>query len=99
MAGRSATTRRSAGTRYPVPGTRYPVDEARLALSGPHEVATTAGPVACRPAFDLVAAQCRRMPPALAESMTGVPAAEIEQTARTLWQSRPVAFYTCSGLE
>jgi len=58
------------------------------------------GPVGYdRPAFDLVAAQCRRMAPALAESMTGVPAAEIEQTARTLWQSRPVAFYTWSGLE
>jgi anaerobic selenocysteine-containing dehydrogenase len=78
---------------------RYPVDEARLALSGTYQVPTTAGPVACRPAFDLVAAGCRRMPPALAETVTGVPAAEIEHTARTLWQSRPVAFYTWSGLE
>jgi anaerobic selenocysteine-containing dehydrogenase len=78
---------------------RHAVDEARLALLGASEVATTSGPVVCRPAFDLAARQCRRMEPAVAEAITGVPAAEIERTARTLWESRPVAFYTWSGLE
>ena len=78
---------------------RHAVDEARLALSGAREVATTSGPVTCRPAFDLVAEQCRRMEPAVAEAITGVPAADIEHTARTLWESRPVAFYAWSGLE
>ncbi len=78
---------------------RHAVDEAQLALSGVRDVATTDGPVPCRPAFDLVAQQCRAMEPAVAEAITGVPAADIEQTARTLWESRPVAFYTWSGLE
>src|SRR5207245_4445374 len=73
--------------------------EARLALYGAYEIATTSGSVTCRPAFDLVAEQCRRMEPAVAEAITGVPAADIERTARTLWESRPVAFYTWSGLE
>lgn len=78
---------------------RHAVDEARLALYGAYEVATTSGSVTCRPAFDLVAEQCRRMEPAVAEAITGIPAADIERTARTLWESRPVAFYTWSGLE
>ena len=77
----------------------HAVDEARLALFGAREVGTTSGPVTCRPAFDLVAAQCRRMEPDLAEDVTGVPAGDIEDTARTLWDSRPVAFYVWSGLE
>lgn len=55
--------------------------------------------VTCRPVFDLLAEQCARMAPDVAETITGVPAREIEATARTLWESRPVAFYTWSGLE
>lgn len=78
---------------------RHAIDETRLALSGAREVMTAAGAVTCRPAFDLVAEQCRRMKPAVAEEVTGVPAAEIERAARTLWESRPVAFYAWSGLE
>jgi anaerobic selenocysteine-containing dehydrogenase len=49
--------------------------------------------------FDLVAEQSRRMEPITAEAITGVPAADVEQTARTLWESRPVAFYAWSGPE
>ena len=78
---------------------RHGVDEGQLALVGAREVATRSGPVLCRPAFDLVAQQCRRMEPTVAEAITGVPAAEIEDAARTLWESRPVAFYAWSGLE
>jgi anaerobic selenocysteine-containing dehydrogenase len=78
---------------------RHAVDEARLALFGGRAVTTTSGPVTCRPVFDLVAEQCGRMEPAAAEAITGVPAADVERTARTLWESRPVAFYTWSGLE
>ncbi len=74
-------------------------DPDRLALLGMAEVATTDGPVACRPAFALVAEECRAMPPATAEQVTGVPAADIEAAARVLWEHRPVAFYTWSGLE
>jgi anaerobic selenocysteine-containing dehydrogenase len=74
-------------------------DHDRLALAGAVEVPAAEGPVACRPAFDLVAEQCRAWRPAVAEGVTGVPAAEIERAARVLWDHRPVAFYTWSGLE
>ncbi len=74
-------------------------DHGRLALVGAVEVPTTDGVVACRPAFDLVAEQCRAFQPKVAEEITGVPAAEIERAARVLWDHRPIAFYTWSGLE
>jgi anaerobic selenocysteine-containing dehydrogenase len=74
-------------------------DHGRLALTGRVEVDALEGPVVCRPAFDLLAEQCAALPPALAEEITGVPAADIERTAQVLWESRPVAFYTWSGLE
>jgi len=78
---------------------RHAVAEEQLALFGAYEVPTTRGPVTCRPVFDLVAEQCHRMEPAKAEAITRVPRADIEATARTLWESRPVAFYAWSGLE
>ena len=74
-------------------------DHDRLALAGEVEVPTPAGTLTCRPAFDLVARQCRTCAPPVAEEMTGVPADEIERAARVLWEHRPVAFYTWSGLE
>jgi anaerobic selenocysteine-containing dehydrogenase len=49
--------------------------------------------------WDLLAARCAEFAPDRAEAITGVPAADIVATARTLWESRPVAFYTWSGLE
>ena len=75
------------------------VDHDRLALIGTVEVVTSGGAVVCRPAFDLMAEQCRATSPAVAEEITGVPATEIEHGARVLWEHRPVAFYTWSGLE
>lgn len=74
-------------------------DYDRLALDGTFEVTTIDGPVTCRPAFDLLAEQCRGMSPGTAEQITGVPATEIEHAARILWEHRPLAFYTWSGLE
>jgi anaerobic selenocysteine-containing dehydrogenase len=74
-------------------------DHGRLALAGAVEVPTTDGAVACRPAFDLVAEQCRAVQPTVAEEITGVPSAEIERAAQVLWDHRPIAFYTWSGLE
>ncbi|HET7761254.1 MAG TPA: molybdopterin-dependent oxidoreductase [Phycicoccus sp.] len=49
--------------------------------------------------WDLLAARCAQFRPEVAEGITGVPADAIVATARTLWDSRPVAFYTWSGLE
>ncbi len=74
-------------------------DHDRLALTGAVEISTSDGMVGCRPAFDLVAEHCRAFQPAVAEDLTGVPAAEIERAAQVLWDHRPVAFYTWSGLE
>ncbi|MEZ5144211.1 MAG: molybdopterin-dependent oxidoreductase [Acidimicrobiales bacterium] len=74
-------------------------DHDRLALVGPVEVSTAGGPVSCRPAFQLLAEQGRAIPPTVAEQITGVPAADIERAAQVLWEHRPVAFYTWSGLE
>jgi anaerobic selenocysteine-containing dehydrogenase len=78
---------------------RHQVGEERLALAGERTMATQSGVVVCRPVFDAVVEACRQMTPTVAEELTGVPAAEIERTARTLWEARPVAFYTWSGLE
>ncbi|HSD79233.1 MAG TPA: molybdopterin-dependent oxidoreductase, partial [Solirubrobacteraceae bacterium] len=53
----------------------------------------------CRPVLAQLADHCRAWTPEAAAAITGVPAAEIECVAETLWNSRPVAFYTWSGLE
>ena len=74
-------------------------DHSRLALAGTIEVSTATGAVSCRPAFDLLADQCRATSPTVAAELTGVPADQIERTAQMLWHHRPLAFYTWSGLE
>ncbi|GAA1114390.1 molybdopterin-dependent oxidoreductase [Kribbella jejuensis] len=78
---------------------RYDADASHLALTGSYELPTPNGPVPCRPVFALLAEECARTTPQVAEQLTSVPAASIEAAARTLWESRPVAFYTWSGLE
>jgi anaerobic selenocysteine-containing dehydrogenase len=78
------------------PATRsYGADESRLALDGRY----TVGDIECRPVLAVLADHCRECTPKAAAAITGVPAAEIERVAETLWTSRPVAFYTWSGLE
>jgi anaerobic selenocysteine-containing dehydrogenase len=78
------------------PATRsYDVDEGRLALDGRH----TVGGLECRPVLAELVDHCREYTPQAAAAITGVPATEIERVAETLWTSRPVAFYTWSGLE
>ncbi len=74
-------------------------DHERLAMAGSIDVPTIDGPVTCRPVLDVLAAQCRALSPAVAEQLTGVPAADIERAAQVMWEHRPVAFYTWSGLE
>lgn len=49
--------------------------------------------------WELLTARCAEYPPERAEQLTGVLAADIVATARTLWASRPLAYYTWSGLE
>ncbi|MGW7534051.1 molybdopterin-containing oxidoreductase family protein [Amycolatopsis sp. NPDC054798] len=52
-----------------------------------------------RRVWDLIVEECAKYPPEAAEEITGVPAEQIVATARLLWEQRPVAFYTWSGLE
>ena len=74
-------------------------DEPRLALAGSVDVATADGLVRCRPVLELLRRHCGAWTPDATEAVTGVPADAIVETARTLWTSRPVAFYSWSGLE
>ena len=85
--------------RYHPAGGRYDVDETRLALAGRFDIDTTSGRVECRPVFELLAQQARRTPPGVAAELTGVAPDHIVAAARTMWQSRPVAFYSWSGVE
>jgi anaerobic selenocysteine-containing dehydrogenase len=72
----------------------------RLALFGEVEVTLETGRrIICRPAFQMMADVCRRQDPKTAETVCGVKAEEIERAARTLWESRPVAYYAWSGVE
>ncbi|GAA1983439.1 molybdopterin-dependent oxidoreductase [Terrabacter lapilli] len=71
----------------------------RLALSGLVTVDSAHGPVECRPVLEVLRQHCRAMTPAATEAATGVSADAVVATARTLWESRPLAFYTWSGLE
>jgi anaerobic selenocysteine-containing dehydrogenase len=77
----------------------YESDPERLALSGRMEAATLEGPVVCQPVFQLMADECRRHEPRAAEAICGIAAGDIELAARTLWESRPVAYYAWSGVE
>ena len=77
----------------------YGIVESGLALSGTVEVATADGLVRCSPVLEHLRLHCEEWTPEATEAVTGVPAATILETARTLWTSRPVAFYSWSGLE
>ncbi|WP_460715449.1 molybdopterin-containing oxidoreductase family protein [Nocardioides dilutus] len=90
-----------------------PGTDAALALSMTHvmisngwydgdfvrEWTNAADEVDGHPVWDLLAARCADYRPEVAAEITGVPAAEIVEAARTIWEARPVAFYTWSGLE
>ena len=49
--------------------------------------------------WELLAARSAQFAPEVAEGITGVPADDIVAAARTMWESRPLAFYTWSGVE
>lgn len=68
-------------------------------LRGSVTCTTRDGPVVCRPAFERYAALCRAYPPARVEQITGVAAAQVVETARLLWERRPVAYFHWTGLE
>jgi anaerobic selenocysteine-containing dehydrogenase len=77
----------------------YDCDNSELALLGEYDVEATDGTVRCRPVFELVAANCRRYPPATVQRICGVERGDVESTARLLWENRPLAYYAWSGVE
>lgn len=81
------------------PQTRQYLDPSgEVALFGEFEVASLQGSVTCRPAFDLYAALCRKYTPERVAEICGVPAQQVEATARLLRESGPVSFYAWSGV-
>jgi anaerobic selenocysteine-containing dehydrogenase len=85
--------------RYDRDRRTYGVAESELALSGTVEVPTTTGRVSCRPVLEQLSLHCAAFTPEATEAVTGIPAGAVVDTARTLWSSRPVAFYSWSGVE
>ena len=67
-------------------------------LEGEVEVDTLNGPVVCRPVFDHYAVLCKDYAPSKVETITGVPAAQVIESARLIWASRPVSWYAWSGV-
>lgn len=73
-------------------------EASAAALTGKFSVTTLGGDLACRPAFQLYADLCREFPPDQVERVTSVPAAQVVETARLIWSSRPSAYYGWSGV-
>jgi anaerobic selenocysteine-containing dehydrogenase len=69
------------------------------ALFGSYSISTPQGNIVCRPAFEVCADAARLYAPGAVKEITGVDEDKIEQAARLLWESRPVAYYAWSGLE
>jgi anaerobic selenocysteine-containing dehydrogenase len=82
----------------PITG-RYDGPTDNLALTGKFSVAGPDGMVACRPVFDHYSELCRSWSPELVEATCWVPQAQLEEAARTVWHTRPVAYYAWSGHE
>ena len=68
------------------------------ALEGTFRIETPAGEIRGRTAFSRYRDLCREFPPDRVEGITGVPARQVRETARLLWESRPVAYYAWSGV-
>ena len=78
---------------------RYDRDGASLALAGEYHITTADGAVVCHPAFELYTRLCRRYPPEAVEAICWIPRAQVEETARLIWQARPASYYAWSGHE
>ena len=90
--------RADAGTPEAVDPAAPTGTRPRWALEGSCRVETVAGVVTCRTAFTRYRDLCREFPPERVERLTGVPAHQVRETARLLWESRPVAYYAWSGV-
>ena len=73
-------------------------DDAELALTGAFTIETAAGALTCRTAFDHYSELARSMTPERLEAEAWVPASQVTETARLLWEARPVSYYAWSGV-
>ena len=92
-------SRSNRAVSYDPSAGRYETSSEHLALRGEYTVATTDGPISCRPVFDRYAALCRKYSPDVIEATCWIPPHQLEEAARTIWHARPVSYYAWSGHE
>lgn len=68
------------------------------ALRGAFRIDTTDGQVDCKTAFELFAELAAQFTPERVEREAWVPAQQVTDTARLIWESRPVTYYAWSGV-
>jgi len=76
---------------------KYRSEYSELALFGTFVIETPTGKIACKPAFQIYADECRHYTPARAEALTDIPAQQIIDTARLLHESGPVSYFSWTG--
>ena len=78
---------------YDISSGSYNGDTSQLAMDGEYRILTTQGEVVCQPVFALYTALCQRYSPEVVEATCWIPRTQLEETARLLWESRPVSYY------
>lgn len=78
---------------------RYDGASDALALTGRYPIATTTGSIECSLVFEHYAALCRKYSPRVVKDICWIEEAQLEETARLIWHSRPVSYYAWSGHE
>jgi anaerobic selenocysteine-containing dehydrogenase len=78
---------------------RYDCAGDLISLTGQYRVSTMTGPIHCRPVFDHYANLCRKYSPDVVEAICWIPKTQLEETARLIWEARPVSYYAWSGHE
>lgn len=73
-------------------------DGAKPELEASVEFVSDGKPIPCRTAFGLYRDLCEEYPPERAAALSWAPAAQITETARLLFEARPVSYYAWSGV-
>jgi anaerobic selenocysteine-containing dehydrogenase len=81
----------------PASGT-YKGESPHLALLGCFTLDTSRGRISCRTGFELYRQLCRRYTAERAAELCWVDPDDIRAMARTLWESRPAAYYGWTGV-
>lgn len=78
---------------------RFGVSGVVPALCGEFEVGTASGPTLCATAFQMTQGLCAPYASDRVHDICGVRFEQVERTARLIWESRPLAYYSWSGIE